>query len=143
MIDNFYLAINDYDKNIDFYIKAFELLGYNIINQYDVQNWKSTLFGDKSKDIEYDCRICIGSTKNNIIVSIEKFHIVLKAHSIEEINLWHEKCLEFGATNIIHNGIDFGTPQYKTHYHEGFYCAGIIAPDGTLLEAAFHDKTKV
>jgi catechol 2,3-dioxygenase-like lactoylglutathione lyase family enzyme len=47
---------------------------------------------------------------------------------------------EFHAAALAAGGRDNGGPGLRPRYHEGYYAAYVIDPDGHNLEAVFHDR---
>ena len=61
-------------------------------------------------------------------------HIAFLAAGRDEVGAFHAAALAAG-------GRDNGAPGLRPHYHEGYYAAYVIDPDGNNVEAVFHDRS--
>ncbi|MFA3760749.1 VOC family protein [Yersinia sp. 2466 StPb PI] len=60
-------------------------------------------------------------------------HIAFRAASKNEVNQFYNAAMEAGA-------ISNGEPGYRPHYHENYYAAFVLDPDGYNIEAVYHGK---
>jgi catechol 2,3-dioxygenase-like lactoylglutathione lyase family enzyme len=60
-------------------------------------------------------------------------HVALMAGNWEAVQLFHLAALEAG-------GQDNGAPGLRPHYHENYYGAFVLDPDGHNIEAVCHRK---
>jgi predicted lactoylglutathione lyase len=60
-------------------------------------------------------------------------HVAFAAKSREEVDAFHRAALEAGYR-------DNGPPGERPVYHEGYYGAFVLDPDGNNVEAVFHDR---
>jgi catechol 2,3-dioxygenase-like lactoylglutathione lyase family enzyme len=58
-------------------------------------------------------------------------HVALLAHDTETVHAFHAAALEAG-------GRDNGEPGRRPHYHERYYAAYVLDPDGNNVEAVCH-----
>ncbi len=58
-------------------------------------------------------------------------HFAFSANSRAEVDAFHEAALAAG-------GIDNGAPGLRPHYHEHYYGAFVLDPDGNNIEAVCH-----
>jgi catechol 2,3-dioxygenase-like lactoylglutathione lyase family enzyme len=63
--------------------------------------------------------------------STPRGHVAFAATNRLEVDTFHRAALEAG-------GIDNGAPGVRTHYHENYYGAFALDPDGYNVEAVFH-----
>ena len=61
-------------------------------------------------------------------------HIAFLAAGRDEVDAFHAAALAAG-------GRDNGAPGLRPRYHEGYYAAYVIDPDGNNVEAVFHDRS--
>ena len=59
--------------------------------------------------------------------AVTNLHIAFQAYSIEQVKAFYEAGLHAG-------GKDNGAPGYR-HYHENYYAAFLLDPDGNNIEA--------
>jgi catechol 2,3-dioxygenase-like lactoylglutathione lyase family enzyme len=60
-------------------------------------------------------------------------HIAFPAKSREEVHAFYDAAMEAGYR-------DNGPPGERPIYHEGYYGAFVLDPDGNNVEAVFHDR---
>ena len=63
----------------------------------------------------------------------QNVHIAFPAKSREEVDAFHRAAMEAGYR-------DNGPPGERPVYHEGYYGAFVLDPDGNNVEAVFHDR---
>jgi catechol 2,3-dioxygenase-like lactoylglutathione lyase family enzyme len=59
-------------------------------------------------------------------------HLAFAARGRADVDGFHARALSAG-------GKDNGAPGLRPRYHEGYYAAFVIDPDGNNVEAVFHD----
>lgn len=118
IIDHIGIAISDYDKSKEFYLKALAPLGIELLAE--VQGWAG--FGKEEKP-----EFWFGLNKE-----IQKpMHIAFLATSREMVNQFYKASLKAGA-------LDNGKPGIREIYHPNYYGAFVIDPDGHNIEAVCH-----
>ena len=60
-----------------------------------------------------------------------RVHVAFEAASRLEVDTFHRTALEAG-------GIDNGPPGLRPHYHEHYFAAFVLDPDGYNIEAVCH-----
>jgi predicted lactoylglutathione lyase len=60
-------------------------------------------------------------------------HIAFAARNREEVDEFHRLAIKAGYR-------DNGPPGERPIYHEGYYGAFVLDPDGNNIEAVFHDR---
>jgi catechol 2,3-dioxygenase-like lactoylglutathione lyase family enzyme len=63
----------------------------------------------------------------------QNIHIAFPAKSREEVDAFHRAAMDSGYR-------DNGAPGERSIYHEGYYGAFVLDPDGNNVEAVFHDR---
>jgi catechol 2,3-dioxygenase-like lactoylglutathione lyase family enzyme len=119
MIDHTGYVVADFDRSIAFYTKALAPLGYKLVMTF--QN--NAGFGVGGKP---DFWIQGGTAPS------DKIHIAFRAAGREQVRAFYEAALAAG-------GGDNGAPGLRTHYHENYYGAFVLDPDGHNVEAVCHD----
>ncbi len=128
MIDHLSSYATDYIVTKSFYTAAFAPLGYSLQTEFvaewnqDFPTQRMCAFGVDGKPIFW------------IIEAKEKFtprHIAFTAPSRKSVNLFYEQAIKNG-------GNDNGEPGLRPMYHEHYYGAFVIDPDGNNIEAVCH-----
>lgn len=118
MIDHIGIAVTDLDRSVAFYTKALAPLGYTLIMRFD----HAAGFGVAGKP---DFWIGKGAPKDAV-------HVALRAGGRAQVRAFHEAALAAG-------GKDNGAPGVRPHYHEHYYGAFVLDPDGHNVEAVCHE----
>ena len=58
-------------------------------------------------------------------------HVSFRAESEEEVQEFHAAAMQAGGT-------DNGAPGLRPHYHQNYYGAFVLDPDGNNVEAVYH-----
>jgi catechol 2,3-dioxygenase-like lactoylglutathione lyase family enzyme len=120
MFDHVKFGVSDYAKSKAFYIRALEPLGVNVGPE-----------GSPSYGIELyltdDASLCLFQTEEKPA----HLHLAFTAESRQQVDAFYRAALAAG-------GIDNGAPGLRPHYHENYYAAFIIGPDGHNIEAVCH-----
>ena len=117
MIDHVTIRVSDYEASRAFYTTVLEPLG---LEPYDDETVPGTEWGDFS--IAADDRPVA-----------QNMHIAFPAKSREQVDAFHRAAMEAGYR-------DNGPPGERPIYHEGYYGAFVLDPDGNNVEAVFHDR---
>ncbi len=110
LIDHIAIHVSDLERSKSFYLAILEALG------------KSDGFGSEDDYFYFD-EFYIGSDK----APITNLHLAFQADSIEQVHAFYEAGLAAG-------GRDNGEPGYR-HYHDSYYAAFLLDPDGNNIEA--------
>jgi catechol 2,3-dioxygenase-like lactoylglutathione lyase family enzyme len=123
-IDHVTLRVRDLDASRAFYERALET------------------FGIKVKDIDGEDgpEVCIGPEGSEDLVlagagdggeASVPVHVAFLAHDPDTVDAFHAAAVEAG-------GRDNGAPGRRPHYHERYYAAYVLDPDGNNIEAVCH-----
>jgi hypothetical protein len=128
MIDHLSTYATDYLVTKNFYMRTFEALGYSLQfelvseQDQDFPNQRLCAFGPNEKAVFW-------------VIEIEQKvtprHIAFSASSREKVQEFYRIGLECG-------GSDNGGPGLRPKYHEHYYGAFLIDPDGNDIEAVCH-----
>ena len=119
MIDHTGVQVNDLESSIAFYTKALAPLDYTLIMKFG----EAAGFGIGGKpDFWIDGRK--GPT--------DSIHIAFRAAGRAQVRAFYAAALAAG-------GRDNGPPGVRPHYHEHYYGAFVLDPDGHNIEAVCHD----
>jgi len=118
LIDHIGIAISNYERSLQFYTKALAPLDIKLI--VEVQGWAGFGQGDKAE-------FWFGPDE-----SIQSpMHIAFVAQCREKVDQFYQAAIAAGAT-------DNGKPGLRDIYHEHYYGAFVIDPDGHNIEAVCH-----
>jgi predicted lactoylglutathione lyase len=120
MIDHTSVAVSDYKKSKEFYQKALAPLGYAI--GMDLPEYKAAGFKHGGKQDFW-----LGEKAGAAGV-----HVAFVAESKKAVD-------DFYAAAIAAGGKDNGKPGYRKDYSPGYYAAFVHDPDGSNIEALWHD----
>jgi catechol 2,3-dioxygenase-like lactoylglutathione lyase family enzyme len=116
VIDHVTFRVSDFEASKAFYSCVLAPLGYG--NPYvgeDMAEW-----GDFS----------IAADERPLS---ENVHVAFTAQSREQVDAFHRAAMDAGYR-------DNGPPGERPVYHEGYYGAFVLDPDGNNVEAVFHDR---
>jgi catechol 2,3-dioxygenase-like lactoylglutathione lyase family enzyme len=119
-IDHVTLTVRDLDASRAFYECALEPFGIHV----------SELEGDDGST-----EVALGPEGSEDLVLREgeptaTVHVAFAAHDQGTVDAFHAAALEAGATN--------GEPGRRPRYHERYYAAYVLDPDGNNVEAVCH-----
>ena len=124
MIDHVSLSVSDMARAKAFYDLALAPLGLRMVLELP-----ASITGN------YDCA---GYGKNNgdlWLAAAGKaqpaVHIAFSADTRAQVNAFYEAAMAAG-------GKDNGPPGIRAHYHENYYGAFVLDPDGNNIEAVCH-----
>lgn len=118
IIDHIGIAVSDYEKSKEFYLKALAPLEIGLVAE--VQGWAG--FGKEGKP---EFWFGLGKEAQN------PMHIAFVANTREMVNQFYKASLEAGA-------LDNGEPGIREIYHPNYYGAFVIDPNGHNIEAVCH-----
>lgn len=119
MFDHVVFGVSDYEASKAFFLKALEPLNAAVV----VEN---------QLGIEISCD---GKTSLCLVRTEEQpahLHLAFRAESRLQVDVFHRNALEAG-------GKDNGAPGLRPEYHETYYAAFVIDPDGHNIEVVCHE----
>lgn len=120
MIDHIGIKISNLEKSTAFYDKALAPLGYAPLKSF----MEFVGYGVAPKpDFWIDGR---PTDKIDIV------HVAFRAKGRAEVRAFYEAAIAAG-------GRDNGAPGVRAHYHEHYYGAFVLDPDGHNIEACCHE----
>lgn len=125
MIDHTGVGVSDFIKSKEFYQKALAPLGYQLLLDLPASVTKSTDVAGFGEPPKPDFWISHGQPQ------VPHVHIAFRASSKEQVDQFYSAAIKAG-------GKDNGKPGPRPHYHEGYYGAFVLDPDGHNIEAVFH-----
>lgn len=124
MLDHIGFPVSDFARSKAFYERALAPLGYRVVMEVPLSEDDGdgyAGFGDERP------QFWIGTGKP----LLSRLHIAFVAKTRADVRAFHEAALAAG-------GIDNGAPGLRPHYHENYYGAFVLDPDGHNIEAVTH-----
>lgn len=125
MIDHLNVPVSDFEKSKAFYGKALAPIGYALLMEFPASaNRHSDVagFGEPSKP---DFWIVKG------VPGGQSIHVAFRVNSRALVDAFHRAAIAAG-------GRDNGAPGLRPHYHQDYYGAFVLDPDGHNIEAVCH-----
>lgn len=130
MLDHLSISVKNYHESRKFYDGSLAILGIELIMNFEDESQNVAGYGSFGKPYFW-----IGQTDDTDpeehIGKAQGMHFAFEAPSVEAIKTWHTKCLELG-------GKCNGAPGPRPEYHDNYYAAYIIDPNGWRIEAVTH-----
>jgi catechol 2,3-dioxygenase-like lactoylglutathione lyase family enzyme len=118
VIDHLSIDVGDYGRSKDFYTRALEPLGCELLMEFE------QAVGGFGRDRKPFFWIRQRSPSGPI-------HVAFAAPDRETVDRFYEAALAAG-------GEDNGAPGLRPHYHANYYGAFVLDPDGNNVEAVNH-----
>lgn len=126
MLDHIGIAVGDYARSRDFYEKALEPLGIELL--MTVEDWAGFgRAGTKPEDRQRTPSFWIHSSTE----PLSPVHVAFTAVDRAQVRAFHQAALAAG-------GRDNGGPGLRQEYHPAYYGAFVLDPDGHNIEAVCH-----
>jgi len=125
MIDHTGLQVSDPKRSRVFYEKALEPLGYRVLMEVPTAFTEGKVVLGLGVPPKPDFWIAEGTP------NAPHLHIAFVARSRKEVDAFYRAALAAG-------GRDNGAPGPRPHYHEHYYGAFVLDPDGHNIEAVVH-----
>jgi catechol 2,3-dioxygenase-like lactoylglutathione lyase family enzyme len=126
MIDHTGLVVSDFARSKAFYARALASIGYELLLEFPASVTGSSDvagFGVRPKPDFW-----IASGRPNVPPVHVAFHVASRAL----VDAFHKEAIAAG-------GRDNGAPGLRPHYHQNYYGAFVLDPDGHNIEAVCHD----
>ena len=124
MLDHVGLAVSDYAKACDFYLKALKPLGYELVREFSRAGGAPDVAG-----------LGVGGKPDFWLVggtaADPPVHLAFSALNAAQVRAFHAAALAAG-------GRDNGAPGIREHYHPYYFGAFVFDPDGNNIEAVCH-----
>ena len=122
MIDHTGVNCSDFETSKRFYEKALAALGYEKLMEFGGDEGRAAGFGEKGK---LDFWLGEGKAQKPPV------HIAFRAQDRKVVDAFY-------AAAIAAGGKDNGAPGPRPQYHENYYGAFVLDPDGHNIEAVCH-----
>ncbi len=126
MIDHTGLNVTNAKKSRAFYEKALAPLQYKILMDIPSEYTGGKMVYGMGVAPKADFWVAEGAAQ------IPRIHVAFRAKSREEVDAFYKAALAAG-------GRDNGAPGPRPQYHENYYGAFVLDPDGHNIEAVCHE----
>ena len=125
MIDHTGVVVSDFDQSKKFYSQALSAIGYALILELPAAVTGSTDVAGFGEPPKPDFWISNGSPNDPPI------HVAFRVANRAQVDAFYTAAIADG-------GRDNGAPGPRPHYHENYYGAFVLDPDGHNIEAVCH-----
>lgn len=126
MIDHTGLSMTDPAKSRSFYERALAPLGYQVLMELPPEATGGVVVLGLGEPHKPDFWLHQGPPQT------PRLHVAFRASSRAVVDQFYQAALAAGGT-------DNGPPGLRPHYHEHYYGAFVLDPDGHNIEACCHD----
>jgi catechol 2,3-dioxygenase-like lactoylglutathione lyase family enzyme len=120
MFDHVKFGVSDCAESKAFFLKALEPLGVTVVTE-----WPPS--GVELSQPQGSVSLCLYQTAEKPA----HLHLAFAAQSRSQVEAFYRAALKAG-------GKDNGAPGLRPRYHESYYAAFVIGPDGHNIEAVCH-----
>ena len=129
MIDHTGLNCSSMKTSKPFYQKALAPLGYQVEKEFTAEVTGSSHVVGMGVDGKPDFWLAETAPQKPHV------HVAFRARDRKTVDAFHEAALAAG-------GKDNGAPGPRPHYHDNYYGAFVLDPDGHNIEVVCHDPAK-
>jgi catechol 2,3-dioxygenase-like lactoylglutathione lyase family enzyme len=124
MLDHIGFPVTNYARSKAFYTRVLETLGVKLIKEVSLSDDGEDGYAGFGADRPHFW-VGTGTPLNG------RLHVAFTAKDRAEVQAFYAAALAAG-------GIDNGPPGLRPHYHENYYAAFVLDPDGHNIEAVNH-----
>ena len=124
MIDHMGFPVTHFARSKAFYTQALEPLGFRVVKEVNLSDDGEDGYAGFGDDRPH---FWIGTGKP----LVGRLHVAFMAKNRAAVRAFYEAALAAG-------GKDNGAPGLRPHYHENYYGAFVLDPDGHNIEAVNH-----
>jgi catechol 2,3-dioxygenase-like lactoylglutathione lyase family enzyme len=125
MIDHMGLTVSDADQSRRFYDGASATLGYRVVMEVPKEFTGGVVGLGYGVPPKPDFWMTEG------VPNEPRLHVAFRADNRRQVDAFYEAALAAG-------GRDNGPPGLRPHYHQDYYGAFVLDPDGHNIEAVCH-----
>jgi catechol 2,3-dioxygenase-like lactoylglutathione lyase family enzyme len=125
MIDHTGVSVSDPTRSRSFYEKALAPLGYRILMDIPLEHTGGVVVWGMGVPPKPDFWVHQGTPHQ------PRVHIAFRAESRAAVDAFYQAAIAAG-------GKDNGPPGPRPHYHQDYYGAFVLDPDGHNIEAVCH-----
>lgn len=124
MLDHIGFPVTDFARSKSFYTAALAPLGYRVVMEVKLSDDGEDGYAGFGDDRP---QFWIGTGKP----LAGRLHVAFMAKNRAQVRAFYEAAIAAG-------GVDNGGPGLRPHYHENYYGAFVLDPDGHNIEAVNH-----
>jgi catechol 2,3-dioxygenase-like lactoylglutathione lyase family enzyme len=128
MIDHTGVSASDFEKSKAFYTTTLSAIGYALLMEFPASVTGHTDVAGFGEPPKPDFWIHKGAANQ------PPLHIAFRVSSREAVDAFYKASMAAG-------GRDNGAPGIRPHYHEHYYGAFVLDPDGNNIEAVCHSPS--
>jgi catechol 2,3-dioxygenase-like lactoylglutathione lyase family enzyme len=125
MIDHIGISASDFEKSKAFYSAALSAIGYALLMEFPAAVTGSTDVAGFGEPPKPDFWISKG------VPNHPPMHVAFRVANRDQVDAFYKAAMASG-------GRDNGAPGPRPHYHEHYYGAFVLDPDGHNVEAVCH-----
>lgn len=125
MIDHTGVSVSDFERSKAFYIQALSAIGYALLAEFPAAVTGHTDVAGFGEPPKPDFWISKGAPNRPAV------HVAFRVNSRAMVDAFYRAALAAG-------GREHGAPGLRPHYHEHYYGAFVLDPDGHNIEAVCH-----
>ncbi|MFC3651982.1 VOC family protein [Dyella humi] len=125
MIDHTGISVSNFEQSKAFYTKALSAIGYALLMEFPASVTGSTDVAGFGEPPKPDFWISKG------VPNQPRMHVAFRVNSRATVDAFYKAAMAAG-------GRDNGTPGIRPHYHQHYYGAFVLDPDGHNVEAVCH-----
>lgn len=122
MLDHVGIPVSDFEKAKAFYMNALKPLGYGLIVEVSSPETGGKAQAGFGAGKKAEFWIGAGTPLKG------RVHFAFKAKSRDAVKAFYDAAIKAGGT-------DNGAPGLRPHYHDNYYGAFVLDPDGHNIEA--------
>ncbi|MGD0503165.1 MAG: VOC family protein [Steroidobacteraceae bacterium] len=126
MIDHTGLSVSDYPRSKDFYVKTLGAIGYRLLAEFPAAQTGSVDVAGFGEPPKPDFWIAKGIANKPVV------HVAFRVPNRRLVDAFYQAGIAAG-------GRDNGPPGPRPHYHQNYYGAFVLDPDGHNIEAVCHE----
>jgi len=130
MLDHIGFPVRDYARSKAFYEKALLPLGYGLVKEVSLSDDGADGYAGFGTARRPHFWIGTGMPLTG------RLHVAFAAKDHDAVRAFHEAALAAGAK-------DNGGPGLRPHYHENYFAAFVLDPDGHNVEAVCHEPGEI
>jgi catechol 2,3-dioxygenase-like lactoylglutathione lyase family enzyme len=125
MIDHTGVSVSDFDKSKMFYTEALSPIGYALLMEFPASVTGHTDVAGYGEPEKPDFWLYKGVPNHPPV------HVAFRVSSRDQVDAFYQAAMRAG-------GRDNGAPGPRAHYHEHYYGAFVLDPDGHNVEVVCH-----
>jgi len=132
MLDHTGVIVSDFKISSKWYAEALKSIGYVKLMEFGKEITKSTDVAGFGEKVSAKPDFWISGATESKPVNKPAIHVAFRAHNRNQVDEFYTAAIKVGER-------DNGKPGPRPHYHENYYGAFVLDPDGHNIEVVCHD----